>query len=98
LLLGYDHSLVEITSQGIPSIHICLDFIPELLAQQNIEKQIFAVKLAGFIAVKYPIAKSLEVCKIILYRMRHKSSGLGESLSYLEVTEFFCVTVNYFAE
>lgn len=82
---GYDHGLIEITSQGIPSIHICFDFIPELLAQPQIEKQIFAVKLAGYIAMKYPIAKSLEVCKFIISRMRHKSSGISESIAFLEV-------------
>lgn len=37
---GYDPALLPLTVAGIPSIHICLDFIPELLAQPQLEKQV----------------------------------------------------------
>ncbi|KAG7259093.1 hypothetical protein CRUP_000408, partial [Coryphaenoides rupestris] len=36
---GYPPALLPLTVAGIPSIHICLDFIPELLAQPQLEKQ-----------------------------------------------------------
>ncbi|GLD47162.1 integrator complex subunit 2 isoform X1, partial [Lates japonicus] len=42
---GYPQALLPLTVAGIPSIHICLDFIPELLAQPQLEKQIFAIQL-----------------------------------------------------
>jgi integrator complex subunit 2 len=45
------------TTKGIPSMHICFDFIPELFAQPQLEKQIFAVKLTGYLSEIYPIAK-----------------------------------------
>lgn len=32
---GYHHTLIPVTVEGIPSMHICLDFIPELLAQPH---------------------------------------------------------------
>ena len=37
---GYPRALLPLTVAGIPSIHICLDFIPELLAQPQLEKQV----------------------------------------------------------
>lgn len=37
---GYPQALLPLTVAGIPSIHICLDFIPELLAQPQLEKQV----------------------------------------------------------
>ncbi|XP_069576218.1 integrator complex subunit 2 isoform X2 [Brachyistius frenatus] len=40
---GYPQALLPLTVAGIPSIHICLDFIPELLAQPQLEKQLYWV-------------------------------------------------------
>ena len=37
---GYQLEFLPVTVTGIPSMHICLDFIPELLHQQDIEKQV----------------------------------------------------------
>ncbi|KAF3841251.1 hypothetical protein F7725_007113 [Dissostichus mawsoni] len=45
---GYPQALLPLTVAGIPSIHICLDFIPELLAQPQLEKQIFAIQLLSY--------------------------------------------------
>jgi len=39
-LQGYPQPLLPLTVAGIPSMHICLDFIPELLAQPQLEKQV----------------------------------------------------------
>lgn len=47
-LQGYDPALLPLTVAGIPSIHICLDFIPELLAQPQLEKQVKASNAAAF--------------------------------------------------
>lgn len=41
---GYPQALLPLTVAGIPSIHICLDFIPELLAQPQLEKQVRPAK------------------------------------------------------
>lgn len=43
---GYPQALLPLTVAGIPSIHICLDFIPELLAQPQLEKQVNPLNLA----------------------------------------------------
>ncbi|PKK22495.1 hypothetical protein A306_00000106 [Columba livia] len=37
---GYPCELLALTVAGIPSMHICLDFIPELIAQPELEKQV----------------------------------------------------------
>ena len=37
---GYPAPLLPMTVSLIPSMHICLDFIPELLAQAHLEKQV----------------------------------------------------------
>ena len=42
---GYQLEFLPVTVTGIPSMHICLDFIPELLHQQDIEKQVCPVFL-----------------------------------------------------
>lgn len=39
---GYPAPLLPMTVSLIPSMHICLDFIPELLAQAHLEKQVCA--------------------------------------------------------
>lgn len=49
---------------GIPSMHICLDFIPELLSQPDLQKQLFAVDLVSHLAVQYALPKSLSVARL----------------------------------
>ena len=41
-LQGYPRELLPLTVAGIPSMHICLDFIPELIAQPHLDKQVTA--------------------------------------------------------
>ena len=37
---GYPRELLQLTVAGIPSMHICLDFISELIAQPQLDKQV----------------------------------------------------------
>ena len=41
-LQGYPSELLATVVQGIPSMHICSDFIPELLAHKDKTKQVGA--------------------------------------------------------
>ncbi|XP_069766628.1 integrator complex subunit 2 [Narcine bancroftii] len=61
---GYPSELLPLTVAGIPSIHICLDFIPELLAQPQLEKQIFAIQLLSQLCIQYALPKSLSVARL----------------------------------
>ncbi|XP_071945249.1 integrator complex subunit 2-like [Antedon mediterranea] len=63
---GYPSELLPVTVAGIPSIHICLDFIPELLSQPQIEKQAFAVELVSHICQHYALPKSLSVARLAI--------------------------------
>uniref|UniRef100_A0A8C6TTT3 Integrator complex subunit 2 n=1 Tax=Neogobius melanostomus TaxID=47308 RepID=A0A8C6TTT3_9GOBI len=63
---GYPQALLPLTVAGIPSIHICLDFIPELLAQPQLEKQIFAIQLLSHLCTQYALPKSLSVARLAI--------------------------------
>lgn len=60
----YPSELLATTSDKIPSMHICLDFIPELLSQPDLSKQVFVVELTSHLCEKYAITKSLNVAKL----------------------------------
>ncbi|XP_026877932.2 integrator complex subunit 2 isoform X1 [Electrophorus electricus] len=63
---GYPQALLPLTVAGIPSMHICLDFIPELLAQPQQEKQIFAIQLLSHLCTQYALPKSLSVARLAI--------------------------------
>eukprot|EP01027_Heterolobosea_sp_BB2_P007781 GEZU01011553.1.p1 GENE.GEZU01011553.1~~GEZU01011553.1.p1 ORF type:complete len:132 (-),score=29.42 GEZU01011553.1:29-424(-) len=71
----YDSSLLPITVTGIDSIHICLDFLIELIEQPQVEKQVFGVQLASYICEKYPLPRSLPVARTALNRIHQFSSN-----------------------
>jgi len=47
-------------------MHICLDWIPELLSQPESEKQVFAVDLASHLAIQYALPKALSVSRLAI--------------------------------
>ncbi|XP_041968143.1 integrator complex subunit 2 [Aricia agestis] len=61
---GYPRELLSVTVQGIPSMHICLDFIPELLSQASLEKQIFAVDLVSHLSIQYALPKAMSIARL----------------------------------
>jgi len=61
---GYATELLEVTVKGVPSMHICLDFAPELLSQPNLEKQIFAIDLISHLSMAYPLPRSLSTARL----------------------------------
>ncbi|XP_067132285.1 integrator complex subunit 2 isoform X1 [Centruroides vittatus] len=63
---GYPSELLSVTVSSIPSMHICLDFIPELLSQPHLEKQVFAIELASYLCLEYAIPKSLSIAKLCI--------------------------------
>ncbi|XP_056140438.1 integrator complex subunit 2 isoform X2 [Lampris incognitus] len=79
---GYPQALLPLTVAGIPSIHICLDFIPELLAQPQLEKQIFAIQLLSYLCTQYALPKSLSVARLAI-------SVMGTLLTVLTRTKRF---------
>lgn len=61
---GYSRDLLGITVQGIPSMHICMDFVPELLGMQEMNKQIFAIDLTSHLSLQYAFPKSMSLAKL----------------------------------
>ncbi|XP_018412163.1 PREDICTED: integrator complex subunit 2 [Nanorana parkeri] len=63
---GYPCHLLPLTVAGIPSMHICLDFIPELIAQPELEKQVFAIQLLSHLCIQYALPKSLSMARLAI--------------------------------
>lgn len=63
---GYSRDLLSLTVRGIPSMHICLDFIPELLSMPEMDKQIFAIDLSSHLSLQYSFPRSLSVAKLCM--------------------------------
>jgi len=61
---GYPMELLPITVGGVPSMHICLDFAPELLSQPDVEKQAFAIDLISHLSVQYALPKSYSIARL----------------------------------
>lgn len=66
---GYPVELLPVTVAGIPSMHICLDFIHELVNQSQLEKQLFAIQLASYLCLQFPLPKAMGVARYILSRL-----------------------------
>ncbi|KAJ6653699.1 hypothetical protein lerEdw1_008825 [Lerista edwardsae] len=79
---GYPCELLALTVAGIPSMHICLDFIPELIAQPELEKQIFAIQLLSYLCIQYALPKSLSVARLAINVMGTLLTVLTEPKRY----------------
>lgn len=53
----YDIRLLPVTVNGIESIHICMDFLIELLSQPQLEKRVFGIALVSYLVKKYPVQR-----------------------------------------
>ncbi|KAJ6216151.1 hypothetical protein RDWZM_007308 [Blomia tropicalis] len=63
---GYPRKLIPLLVSGIPSMHICVDFLPELLNQLELNKQCFAIDLCSHLCVQYPMFRYLGIAKLCL--------------------------------
>ncbi|KAL4223618.1 Integrator complex subunit 2 [Mactra antiquata] len=88
---GYPCELLPVTILGIPSMHICLDYIPEMLSQPQMDKQIFAIKLTSYLCGQYALPKSLSIAKLCLNVMFAMIGVLDSK----KRSEFFLETLPY---
>ena len=72
---SYPLELLPITVKGVPSMHICLDFAPELLRQADLEKQAFAVNLISHLSVQYALPKSFSTARLAINVLSTLLSG-----------------------
>ncbi|NP_001025696.1 integrator complex subunit 2 [Xenopus tropicalis] len=80
---GYPCQLLPLTVAGIPSMHICLDFIPELIAQPELEKQIFAIQLLSHLCIQYALPKSLSMARLAINVMGTLLTVLTQAKRFL---------------
>ncbi|KAI1291959.1 Integrator complex subunit 2 [Halotydeus destructor] len=81
----YNHRLLKLTVESVPSMHICLEFIPELLSQPDLSKQVFAIDLCSHLCIQYATPKFLSVAKLCF----NVSSTLLSILSGNKRSQFF---------
>lgn len=84
----YPSELLSTTSDKIPSMHICLDFIPELLSQPDLSKQVFVIELTSHLCEKYAITKSLNVAKLcfnVAYTLLQLLPSVRRALFFIPV-------------
>ncbi|XP_055840595.1 integrator complex subunit 2 isoform X2 [Episyrphus balteatus] len=60
----YPRELLGIAVRGVPSMHICIDFLHEILGMPEMERQIFTIDLTSYLVLRYSIPKSLSVAKL----------------------------------
>ncbi|KAG0241849.1 Integrator complex subunit 2 [Actinomortierella wolfii] len=58
---GYKKDLIPTVVKGLPSIHVCLGFIQELVGQDNEETQRFALRLAAQLCDHLPLPKTYQM-------------------------------------
>ena len=64
----YHPLLLPLLVNHVPSLHVCFDFIPELLSHASVKQQSFAIQLAAELMRTYPIAKGLDCTKFAFSR------------------------------
>lgn len=60
-------------------MHICMDFLLELMQQPSLNKQIFAIQLLSHISVQFAIPKCLNLCVTALNLLYALLSGISSS-------------------
>lgn len=94
---GYSRELLPMTVRGIPSMHICMDFVAELLNMVEMDKQIFAIDLASYLSLQYSLPKSLSVAKLCINTLSTLLSVLTND-TRVEMFEAILPTIVRFAE
>jgi len=67
---GYDHRLLSLLVEGVPSMHYCQRYVPDLLARDDQDTQMFAIRLGAALARRYPLPTALQVCQLVLAHIR----------------------------
>ena len=63
---GYSPDAISCLVHGVPSMHICVSFVPELLKYTNLELRSFAIQLLSHLVYHYPIPRTFELSKIAI--------------------------------
>ena len=70
---GYPSHMIEMLVQGVPPMHICIDFIPGLLEETDSPSSlVFCVKLTACLCEQYALPKAMSVCQKVLEYLNKK--------------------------
>ena len=73
----YSREVIPMMVKGVPSMHICIDFLHEFLSMPEMDKQIFTIDLTSHLVLKYAIPKSLSVSKFCVNTIQSALSLLS---------------------
>ncbi|KAI8116103.1 Integrator complex subunit 2 [Lucilia cuprina] len=73
----YPREVIPMMVKGVPSMHICIDFLHEFLSMPEMDKQIFTIDLTSHLVLKYAIPKSLSVSKFCVNTIQSALSLLS---------------------
>lgn len=73
----YSREVIPMMVKGVPSMHICIDFLHEFLSMPEMDKQIFTIDLTSHLVLKYAIPKSLSVSKFCVNTIQSSLSLLS---------------------
>lgn len=84
---GFPDDLIPILVENVPSMHICFEFIPELVIQPHPSKALFGVQLASYLFEKYPLPSSHALAHdVILPRIAHLGRHANQITSDINST------------
>jgi len=83
---GYPQTLLPVAAEGVPSMFICLDFVPELLSQPSVEKQVFAVCLHSHLALVCAMPPALSIGRLCVAALHTLLSVLAARERELLIT------------
>ncbi len=63
---GYSKELLPFTIRGIPSMHICLDFLPELITTSDVDRLVFAACLLSHVSAQYALPKAFSISRLAM--------------------------------
>lgn len=75
----YPPEIIPVLVLGVPSMHVCGDFLGELLEHPALEKQVFAVQVLGSLGKRYAIPKMLGVARLVLGKGQDMCDSDSES-------------------
>lgn len=83
----YSVELLPVLVAGVPSMHICLEFLQELMGQPQRSKQLFAIHLATCLAEQFPIPSCLFAARLSIAHMRATSASADGAAFLLEAVQ-----------
>lgn len=69
-LQTYPIDFLKTTVNEIESMHICMDFIYELLNHNIVEKKVFGIVLCSYLIEKYPIQRFMEIAQYAIKKSK----------------------------